>query len=77
MEIAALHLAEEKAVVHTTRIRKDLGNSEKELSALEREMHEVGMKYYQIHTYRMYSMRMMSPPRPRPRQYSECRRIYF
>lgn len=42
MEIANLHVAEEKAELRTDRIRKELGSSEKELSALEREMNEIG-----------------------------------
>ncbi|CAM9386908.1 unnamed protein product [Ectocarpus sp. 6 AP-2014] len=41
MEIAALHTAEERATIRTSRIRKELGASEKELTALEREMHEI------------------------------------
>ncbi|CAB1116477.1 unnamed protein product [Ectocarpus sp. CCAP 1310/34] len=41
MEIAALHTAGERAAVRTSRIRKELGASEKELTALEREMHEI------------------------------------
>lgn len=46
MEIAALHTAGERAVVRTSRIRKELGASEKELTALEREMHEIGKKVF-------------------------------
>ncbi|CAM9622568.1 unnamed protein product, partial [Hapterophycus canaliculatus] len=42
VEIAALHTAGERAVTRTSRIRRELGTSEKELMALEREMHEIG-----------------------------------
>lgn len=43
MEIAALHTAGERAVARTSRIRRELGTSEKELTALEREMNEIGV----------------------------------
>lgn len=43
LEIAALHSAEEKAAAKTSRIRKELGGSEQELEALEREMREISM----------------------------------
>lgn len=42
MEIAALHTAGERAVVRTSRIRRELDTSEKELTTLEREMNEIG-----------------------------------
>lgn len=42
MEIAALHTAGERAVVKTSRLRRELDTSEKELTTLEREMHEIG-----------------------------------
>lgn len=42
MEIAALHTAGERAVVRTSQIRRELDTSERELTALEREMHEIG-----------------------------------
>lgn len=48
MEIAALHTAGERAVVRTSRIRKELGTSEKELTALEREMTEIGETRFNI-----------------------------
>eukprot|EP00752_Nemacystus_decipiens_P014642 g13039.t1 len=41
MEIAALHTAGERAVVRTSRIRRELDTSEKELTTLEREMNEI------------------------------------
>ena len=43
LEIAALHSAEQRAVTRTCRIRNQLGTSELELSALEREMSEIGV----------------------------------
>lgn len=42
MEIAALHTAGERAAMRTSRIRKELGTSEKELVTLELEMTELG-----------------------------------
>lgn len=43
LEIASLHSAEQRAVTRTSRIRKQLGTSELELGALEREMNEIGV----------------------------------
>lgn len=44
MEIAALHQAEKKALGRTSKIRRELGSSEKELGALEREINEIGAR---------------------------------
>ncbi|CAM9575237.1 unnamed protein product, partial [Discosporangium mesarthrocarpum] len=41
LEINALHQAQEKAVVRSSRIHKELSISKQELNTLEREMHEV------------------------------------
>eukprot|EP00903_Cladosiphon_okamuranus_P006198 g6095.t1 len=41
MEIDALHTAGERAVVRTSQIRRELDTSEKELTALEREMKDI------------------------------------
>lgn len=48
MEIAALHAAEEKAVAKTSQVRRELGGSEKELCALEREMTEIGTLFHSV-----------------------------
>lgn len=52
LEIAALHTAEERAAQRTSRIRLELGCSEQELSALEREMNEIGKNAFPAQTFK-------------------------
>ena len=56
MEIAALHTAGERAVVRTSRIRRELDTSEKELTTLEREMTEIGQFVSAPHTIHRSSL---------------------